>query len=107
MGTRAKVRLETKDEHVCSTYFHMDGHVKNWAPELISALSRTTPDNILKNRQLLKFMSNDYERDEWMDYLCIVDISDEHYKITIYGYGKKMLFEGSLDEFAEKYDQIH
>ena len=24
-----------------------------------------------------------------MDYLCIVDISEDNYKITIYGYGKK------------------
>ena len=85
----------------------MDGHVENWAPMLITALNQTTPRTILKNRQLLKFMFDDYERDDYLDYLCEVDISEDDYKITIYGYEKKLLFEGTLDEFSEKYDEIY
>ncbi|RKZ50954.1 MAG: hypothetical protein DRR16_12470 [Candidatus Parabeggiatoa sp. nov. 3] len=107
MGTRAKIRIENGDKYLCSKYFNMDGHVENWAPILIAALNQTTPSAILKNRQLLKFMFDDYERDDYLDYLCEVDISDDDYKITIYGYEKKLLFEGTLDEFSEKYDEIY
>lgn len=53
MGTRAKIRIETKGKYVCATYFNMDGHVENWAPILITALRQTTPETILKNRQLI------------------------------------------------------
>ena len=107
MGTRAKIRIENKGKYLCSKYFNMDGHVENWAPMLITALNQTTPRTILKNRQLLKFMFDDYERDDYLDYLCEVDISEDDYKITIYGYQKKLLFEGTLDEFSEKYDEIY
>jgi hypothetical protein len=107
MGTRAKIRIETKNKYLCSKYFNMDGHVENWAPELIIALKQTSPGDILQNRQLLKFMFDDYERDDYLDYLCKIDISDDDYKITIHGYEKKLLFEGTLDEFAERYDEIH
>jgi hypothetical protein len=109
MGTRTKIRIENKDSYLCSKYFNMDGHVENWAPMLITALNQTTPKDILKNRQLLKFMFDDYdyESDDHLDYLCEIDISDDDYKITIYGYGKKLLFEGTLDEFAKNYDEIH
>ncbi len=95
MGTRAKIRIETKGKHLCSKYFNMDGHVQNWAPEFIIALNQTSPGDILKNRQLLKFMFDDYERDDYLDYLCKVDISDDDYKITIYGYEEELLFEGT------------
>ena len=84
----------------------MDGHVENWAPILITALRQTTPETILKNRQLFKFMVDDYERDEYLDYLCEVDISEDNYKINLYGYNRKLLFEGTLDEFSEHYDEI-
>ncbi len=106
MGTRAKIRIETQGTYVCSKYFNMDGHIENWAPTLITALHQTTPRTILKNRQLFKFMFDDYESDEYLDYLCEVDISDDNYKVTIYGYKKKLLFEGTLDEFSEQYDAI-
>jgi len=106
MGTRAKIRIETQGKYVCSKYFNMDGHVENWAPILITALRQTTPETILKNRQLFKFMFEDYERDEYLDYLCEVEISEENYTVTIYGYNKKLLFEGTLDEFSEQYDEI-
>lgn len=86
----------------------MDGHVANWAPILITALNQTSPKEILKNRQLLKFMcDNYYGSDNMLSYLCIVNISDNQYKVTISGYNSKLLFEGTLDEFAEKYDEIH
>ncbi len=107
MGTRAKIRIEAKGTYLCSKYINMDGHVENWAPMLITALNNTTPKTILKSRQLLKFMFDDFERDDVLSYLCEVDISDDEYKIKIYGYEKKLLFEGSLDEFSEKYDEIH
>ena len=74
---------------------------------MFQVLNQTTPRTILKNRQLLKFMFDDYERDDYLDYLCEVDISEDDYKITIYGYEKKLLFEGTLDEFSEKYDEIY
>ena len=107
MGTRAKIRIESKGKCLCSKYFNMDGHVENWAPMLITALNQTTPKDILKNRQLLKFMFDDYESDDYLDYICEIDISDDDYKIKIYGYEKKLLFEGTLDEFSEKYDEIY
>ena len=106
MGTRAKIRIETKGKYVCATYFNMDGHVENWAPILITALRQTTPETILKNRQLFRFMCDDYESDEGLSYLCEVDVSEEDYKIAVYGYNKKLLFEGTLDEFSENYDEI-
>ena len=85
----------------------MDGHVENWTPTLITALNQTTPKDILKNRQLLKFMCDDYENDDMLSYLCEVDISDDDYIITIYGYQKKLLFKGALDEFSAQYDEIY
>ena len=106
MGARAKIRIETKGKYVCAKYFNMDGHVENWAPILITALRQTTPETILKNRQLFKFMVDDYERDEYLDYLCEVDISEDNYKINLYGYNRKLLFEGTLDDFSEHYDEI-
>ena len=105
MGTRTKIRIEAKGKYLCSKFIGMDGHVENWAPILITALNQTTPRAILESRQLLKFMVDDYERDDHLDYLCKVDVSDDSYSIAIYG-GKKLLFEGSLDEFSERYDDI-
>ncbi len=104
MGTTAKIRIKNKGKCLCSTYFNMDGHVENWATMLIAALNQTSPGDILKNRQLLKFMFDDYESDEYLNYLCEVDISDNDYRVTLYGYDKTLLFEGTLDEFSAKYD---
>ncbi len=106
MGTRAKIRIEANGKPLCSKYFNMDGHVENWAPMLITALNQTTPRAILENRQLLRFMFDDYERDDLLSYLCEIDISDGNYKMTIHGYDGKLLFEGTLDEFSKKYDEI-
>lgn len=107
MGTRAKIKIENEGRYLCSKYFNMDGHVENWAPALITALKQTSPSVILKNRQLMKFMFDDYESDDYLDYLCKVDISGDEYRITIYEYEMKLLFEGTLDEFSEKYDEIY
>ncbi len=106
MGTRAKIRIESNGSYLCSKYYNMDGHVENWAPMLITALYQTNPKAILQNRQLLKFMFDDYERDDFLNYLCEVDLIDDGYKITIYGFKKKLLFEGTLEEFADQYDEI-
>ena len=106
MGTRTKIKIVNKDTYICSKYFNMDGHVRNWAPELIISLNQTSPKDILKNRQLFKFMFDDYESDEFLDYLCIVDIFDNEYNIKIYRFGKEVLFEGNLDQFSEQYDEI-
>ena len=46
------------------------------------------------------------ERDSFLDYLCEFDISNYEYKVTIYGFQKELLFEGTLEEFANKYDDI-
>lgn len=85
----------------------MDGHIHNWAPTLITALNQTTPSAILQNRQLLKFMFDDHESDKHLDYFCKIDVSNDEYKITIHRYGDKLLFEGSLDEFSDSYDEIY
>jgi len=107
MGTRTSIRIENNEKYICSKYINMDGHVKNWAPILITALNQTSPKEILKNRQLLKFMCDDYfGADDMLSYLCIVDISNNKYKITIKGYDK-LLFEGTLEDFSEKYDEIY
>lgn len=106
MATRAKIRITTENSDLCSTYFNMDGHVENWAPTLITALNQTSPENIMKNRQLLKFMF--YEEpinDKYLDFLCEVNISGGDYKVTLYNYGK-LIFSGTLDEFSAKYDEL-
>jgi hypothetical protein len=69
-------------------------------------LNQTTPRAILESSQLLKFIFDDYESDDILNYLCEVDVSDDDYKITIRGYGGKLLFEGTLAEFSKKYDEI-
>ncbi|MCP4132763.1 MAG: hypothetical protein GY754_17490 [bacterium] len=107
MGTRAKIKIENKGRIICSRYYNMDGHVENWAPMLIIALNQTTSENILKNRQLFQFMFDDYESDDGLNYLCKVEVSDDDYHITIINYNKELLFEGTLDEFSKKYDEIY
>jgi hypothetical protein len=107
MGTRTNIQIEHNQKYICSKYINMDGHVQNWAPILITALNQTSPTDILKNRQLFKFMCDDDYGRNVLSYQCIVDISEDKYKVTIHGYNNKLIFEGTLDEFAEKYDEIH
>ena len=106
MGTSAKVKLMNGDKYISSTYYNMDGYLENFAPELIVALNTTTPKEILKNRLLFQFLSNDYTDDDMLNCLCEVDISQEEYKIKVFDYDKKKIFEGNLQEFSLNYDTI-
>ena len=107
MSTRARIRIKNNGKEICSKYYSIDGHIDMWAPILIIALNQTTPQKILVNKQLLSFMCDGYgERDSFLDYLCEIDISNDIYQVTIYGYKKKLLFEGTLEEFANKYYEI-
>ena len=99
--------MEFEGEYLCSKYIRMDGHVSNWAPKLIKALNKTNPKSILKNRQLLEFMIDNYAENDHFSYVCKVDISNDAYKIMIYDYEDEVIFEGGLNEFSNKYDKIH
>jgi hypothetical protein len=105
MGTRASIRIEYKDNTLCDKYINMDGHIENWAPQLIVALNQTTPSTILKNRKLLKFMFEGYFGGDNLDYKCVIDISNDCYNIKIYRFDA-LIFEGTLEEFSDKYDDI-
>jgi len=43
---------------------------------------------ILKNRLLFQFLSNDYTDDDMLNYLCEVDISKDDYKIKVFNFDK-------------------
>jgi hypothetical protein len=51
-------------------------------------------------------MFNDPVSDDLISYLCKVDISNDNYEITIYGFENRLIFKGGLDEFSDKYDEI-
>jgi hypothetical protein len=106
MGTNAKIKLMNGDKYISSTYYNMNGYVENFAPELIVALNTTTPKEILKNRLLFQFLSNDYTDDDMLNYLCEVDISKDDYKIKVFNFDKEKIFEGDLQEFSLSYDTI-
>jgi hypothetical protein len=106
MGTNAKIKLMNGDKYISSTYYNMDGYVENFAPELIVALNTITPKEILKNRLLFQFLSNDYTDDDMLNYLCEVDISKDDYKIKVFNFDKEKIFEGDLQEFSLSYDTI-
>ena len=78
-----------------------DGHVENWSAQLVVALQHTTPKNILDNRSLFRFMFD--ESDDFLSYLCEVEVLEDNYCIKVYGFDKELNFEGSLDEFSRKY----
>jgi hypothetical protein len=87
MSTRSRIKLMHNGKALGAIYYAMDGHIWNFAPPLIKALKATTPANILSNKHLIKLMGanalNAYgERDEHLDYLCEVDISQSDYVIT-------------------------
>ncbi len=107
MGTRTRIIIESEGEYLCSKYIRMDGHIYNWAPKLITALNKTNTKSILKNRQLLEFMIDNYVVSDNFSYVCKVDISNDDYKIVIYDYKDEVIFEGGLNEFSDKYDKIH
>ncbi|OQX10561.1 MAG: hypothetical protein BWK73_19935 [Thiothrix lacustris] len=110
MGTRTRITLSNEGKILAATYIHMDGHVEKFAPRLILALQTTTPADILKNRQLFQFFAMDglYDGggDDGMSYVCDVDISQNQYAVTLSGFGQKLLFQGTLDEFARCYDEL-
>jgi len=109
MGTSTRIKLVHEGRVIAAEYWQMDGHVSNFAPKLILALQTIDQTDIVKVKPLLSFfaMSGLHEGgdDKWMDYLCEVDIGVENYAITVHGYGGKLLFQGSLEEFAQQYDK--
>ena len=109
MSTRTRIKFIHEGKAIGAAYIPMDGHIENFAPELISALKATTVKDILKNKQLIKIIGELGlwgERDEFLDYLCEVDLSEDEYQIRLYGFEKKLEFGGTLNEFAEQYGEI-
>jgi hypothetical protein len=103
MSTRAKIKIMNADKTLCALYIPMDGHVENWASDLVAALRRTRVDDILHTSALLQFLLADTQDDAYLDYLCRVDLADGTYQISLLGYGDKPLFAGGLDAFADRY----
>lgn len=81
----------------------MDGHIKNWASSLAAALSKTGPDDIRRLRKLLRFLYDDVARDDHVDYLGRVNLLDNGYRFTIHDYNGRLLFDGNLQHFTDKY----
>jgi hypothetical protein len=96
-------------EELGAIYFSIDGHVWRFAPELIAVLKATTPQDILKNKRLIQLIGKnglyDGAEDSFLDHLCEVDVSQDNYVIKLYEYKKQLEFCGSLEEFAEKYEE--
>lgn len=109
MSTRSRIKFMNGEKELAAVYYSIDGHVWNFAPELVAALQATTPQDILKQKKLFQLMGqNDLycgEEDHFLDHLCEVDVSQDDYVITLYGYKKRLDFQGSLTEFAEKYEE--
>lgn len=104
MSTKARVTLRSNGEEISTRHFLMDGYVENWSSQLIEALNQTTPKSILDNSSLFRFMFNDYdEDDDFLSYLCDIEVLEDDYYIKVYGFDKELNFEGSLDEFSMKY----
>jgi hypothetical protein len=110
MRTRTRITLLNEGTILASTYLHMDGHIENFAPPLILSLQGIKREDILKNRRLFQFFAMDglYEgsRNEAVSYACDVDISQEPYTITVHGFGQKLLFKGTSEEFTQCYDEL-
>ena len=106
MSTRSRIKFIHGEKEIGAAYIPMDGHVENFAPELIAALKATTVKDILKNKQLIMIIGElglCGERDDFLDYLCEVDLSEDEYAIRLYEFKKELQFSGTLDEFAEQY----
>ena len=107
MGTRSRIKIIHNEKPIAALFIGMDGHTWNFAPRLVKALTSVEPNDILKVKQLFKFMSLDalYEGgpDEQLDYVCTVDISSSDYLITVYEWKQELLFQGSLQEFEERF----
>ena len=74
MGTRANIEITYKNKLIISKYLSMDGHLQNWAPNLISALNTITIKELLKCSPLLTFMGEDCYFDSGNDWNCEVKI---------------------------------
>lgn len=106
MSTSSRIKFINGKEILGAAYFSIDGHVWRFAPKLVAALKATTPQDILKNQKLIELIGEGGlygEDDDYLDYLCEVDISQDNYVIKLYEYKNILDFQGSLDEFAEKY----
>jgi|GEM_PF-2200557 len=108
MSTRSRIKLMHQGVALGAIYYSHDGHVWNFAPELIEALQATTPRSLLANKAMLKLMGlyaldADGERDMHLDYLCEVDLSQEDYMIRLSEWGKGLVFEGNLTAFSQQY----
>ena len=102
MGTRANIEITYKDKLIISKYLSMDGHIQNWAPNLINALNTISTKELLKCSHLLTFMGEDCYFDSGNDWSCEVEIKEDKYGITIKSFDK-IVFTGSLDKFASDY----
>ena len=82
----------------------MDGHLENWAGDLISVLKKIKPEELNEITPLLMFMTDDncnFSGDgEWN---CEVEVIDNKYEITIYKHGE-MIFLDSLGKFESEYN---
>lgn len=103
MGTRANIEITYKDKVITSKYLSMDGHLQNWAPNLINALNTISTKELIKCSQLLTFMSEDCYCNNGNDWSCEVKIIDDKYEIMIKSFDR-IVFTGSLEKFASEYN---
>ena len=107
MGTRTRIKIINEGKPIAAMFMGMDGHTWNIAPKLTKALKAIQPNDIIKAKRLFKFMSLDalYDGgpDEHLDYVCTVDITSGDYLITVYKWKQELLFQGSFQEFEERF----
>jgi len=106
MSTRAKITVTYKDKELITKYYPIDGHIENWSNELVTLLRVIEPNKILQLRLFLNFFNsmNKYIEEDFLDYVCEIQILKEtnEYNIIINRF-KKVIFEGNLDEFEDKF----
>ncbi|MEA3477169.1 MAG: hypothetical protein U9R60_03250 [Bacteroidota bacterium] len=51
MSTRSRIKFIQEENAIGAAYIPMDGHIENFAPELIAALKATTAKDILNNKE--------------------------------------------------------
>jgi len=109
MSTRARIKFLHDGQVIGGIYYSIDGHIWCFAPTLIAALRETSPQNLLESKRLLNWMGEfalyDGVVDKDLDYLCEVEISHKGCLVKLYKWGGELLFEGSLAEFAERYEK--
>ncbi len=103
MGTRANICISYKDKYIATKYINMDGHLENWAGDLIAGLSAIKPKELIKASSLMKFMTEgEFYSDCGNDWGCEVEIKGDEYEITIKNYGDTV-FVGNLAKFSSEY----